>query len=192
MIKITEESYPYKGYLKVKQAIVEHEFKNGTKNVYSRFKLDRPDAVAILIYNRDTNNFILTKQFRYPIFDRESNFVIEIVAGKIDGDEAPKEAASREILEEVGYRINPKTLEDPIEIYPSPGYTNEKIYIFFAIVTDSDKDKNHGGGLDTENEEIEIVEMPAENFMQAIISNEIKDAKTILSASLFAEFTFQK
>lgn len=192
MIKIIEESFAYKGYLKVKQAIVEHVFKNGTTNTYSRFKLDRPDAVAILIFNRDTNSVILTKQFRYPIFDREDSFIIEVVAGKIDGDEEPKVAAVREVMEEVGYKINPEDLAEPVVFYPSPGYTNEKIYAFLAVVNNSDKDEKLGGGLETENEEIEIIEIEYLDFIKLISKNKIQDAKTIICASLLTSFAFSK
>lgn len=192
MIKIIEESFAYKGYLKVKEAVVEHVFKNGITNTYSRFKLDRPDAVAILIYNRDTHKVILTKQFRYPIFDREDDFILEVVAGKIDGNEKPSIAAAREVMEEVGYKINPDSLIEPIMSYPSPGYTNERIYSFLAVVGNADKDNNSGGGLDTENEEIEIIEMDFNEFMESVSKNKIQDAKTIICASLMLGFTFDK
>ncbi len=106
-VEIQLEKRVYDGYLKVDEGVVS-EIENGEKTIsYSRFALNRPNAVATLVYNSDEDTVILVRQHRYPVhvqggFD---SHILEIPAGKIDGDEDPREAAIREIKEEIGYDI---------------------------------------------------------------------------------------
>ena len=183
-IKILSEERAFDRYFKVDKALISEKTSDTTSETYSRYKLTRPDAVAVLVYNEDTKKVTLVKQFRYPIAHRVSEYVLEVVAGKIDGDENPKQSAVREVLEEVGYKITEDRLGEPIEIFASPGYSTEVIYIFLVVVKNSDKDENSGGGLDTEHENIEIVEMDIKEFMSKINLNEIKDSKTIIASTL--------
>ena len=69
---------------------------------------------------------LLVKQFRY-LYGEE---IYEIPAGKVEEGEDPSLTAKRELEEEAGYiaeKITPL-----LTIYPTPGYTDEKIYIYFA------------------------------------------------------------
>jgi ADP-ribose pyrophosphatase len=183
-IKTHSEFRDYDGYFKIDRITVD-EFEDGIyKSNFKRFRLTRPDAVTILVFNEDTNNVILVKQFRYPIFNHTQENILEAVAGKIDAGESPATAAVRELWEEVGYKIKEDRLGKPIEMYASPGYSTEKITIFLAVVKDSDKDPGAGGGVQGEHENIEIVEMDINEFMSKINSNEIKDSKTIIASRL--------
>ncbi len=137
-----------------------------------------------MVLNEDTNKIILVKQFRYPIIHHTTENVLEVVAGKIDSGETQKQAAVRELLEEIGYRISEDRLSHCIEIFASPGYSTEKIYIFLAVVNKSDRDFSFGGGLQNEHENIEVVEIDLKEFIKKINSNEIKDSKTIIAANL--------
>lgn len=183
-INIIGESRAYDSYFKIDEAKVSEKQPDGSSIEYSRFKLTRPDAVTVLVYNEDTGNVILVKQFRYPIIHHTSENIFEAVAGKIDAGETPKQAAVRELFEEIGYKISEDKLGKPIEIFASPGYSSEKIYIFLAVVKDSDKVEDAGGGVQGEHENIEIVEMHISEFISKINSNEIKDSKTIIASNL--------
>lgn len=181
--KLHSEIRDYNAYFKVDMVTVS-EFHDGIyATEYKRYKLTRPDAVAILVFNEDTKNVILVKQMRYPIIQHTSENILEAVAGKIDEGETPKQAAVRELSEEIGYTISEDRLSSPIEIFASPGYSSEKIYIFLAVVKDSDKTTD-GGGVAGEHENIEIVEIDIEEFIAKIKSNEIKDSKTIIASNL--------
>lgn len=183
VIRLQKEIRDYDKYFKIDSVVID-ELENGIfKDSYTRYKLTRPDAVAILVFNEDTKQITLVKQFRYPISHRESENILEVVAGKIDGDESPKKAAIRELEEEIGYRISEEILSNPIEMYASAGYSTEKIYIFLAVVKNSDK-VSDGGGVAGEHENIEIVNMDLSDFMSKIRSNEIKDSKTLLASTL--------
>ena len=183
-IRIASEYRGYDSYFKVDIARIEEIDGGKVSSTYDRFKLTRPDAVGILVYNEDSKKVILVKQFRYPIIHHTKENVLEIVAGKIDSGETPKQSAVRELFEEIGYKITEERLGNAMEIFASPGYSTEKIYIFLAVVKNSDKEYGCGGGLESEHENIEIVEMDIQEFVKKIKTNEIKDSKTIISSNL--------
>ena len=173
MEKIKEETV-YGGYMKVVKA----EFTDG-KNIFSREKIMRPDAVAVLVYNPGKGIVILTKQFRYPIEDREPENLYEVVAGVVDEGEIPNETAVREVSEEVGYNIKVGDLHFLFESYNSVGYSTEKVYYYIAFVDDENK-VSLGGGLKSENENIEVVEMEYFAFLDLLRNKQIKDTKTLI------------
>lgn len=180
-IKVLSEIRAFDSYFKVDKALVSHDKGDGTTETYSRYKLTRPDAVAVLIVNRDTEKITLVKQFRYPIADKEPNGVLEIVAGKMDEGETPEQTAIREVMEEVGYEINLECLSLPTIAYASPGYSSEKIYTYIATVNNEMKVAS-GGGLESEHESIEIIEIDVQEFMEMVRDGEIIDSKTLIAA----------
>ena len=105
-IRVISEERAFDSYFKVDKAVVGEKQEDGSEITYNRFKLTRPDAVAILVFNEDTKKVILVKQFRYPIVHKTPENIYEVVAGKIDGNQTAKEAAVREIHEEIGYKIS--------------------------------------------------------------------------------------
>jgi nudix-type nucleoside diphosphatase (YffH/AdpP family) len=144
-----------------------------------RFVVTRPEAVAIILHNPFRNTLILIKQFRAPVFTKDQDpFVIEVPAGIIEKDEKPSVCAVREVFEETGYNIeNPEYLRS---FYTSPGILNEKVHLFYAKISDEDK-KGKGGGLETENEFIELLEVSVDDALKMIQSGEIFDAKSIIA-----------
>jgi nudix-type nucleoside diphosphatase (YffH/AdpP family) len=80
-------------------------------------------------------------------------------------------------MEETGYQI--QNVRKLFEAYMSPGAVTEILYFFIAEYDDHMK-INDGGGLDHEQEDIEVLELDFEVAYNMIASGEIKDAKTIL------------
>ena len=181
MQKITKQQLLTKGFLKVEEAEIEYRDKNKKLHKYTRERLIREEAVAVFIYNTETNRVILTKQFRFPIADKVEEPVLEIVAGKVSTGEDPMETALRESLEESGYKINKEKLKFIASVFASPGYTSERFYLYYAEVVNGNK-VNEGGGLEDEHEFIEVVEMPMDNFMKLVDKGKIEDCKTLLTA----------
>lgn len=180
-VKIIEEKRVYDGYTKIDEALIEDTLENGKASTYMRQKVVRPDAVAGLIYNVDTESIVLTKQHRYPTqTGRRNGFIYEVPAGKIDSGEDPKEAFMRECFEEVGYRLKEENIEFCSSCYVTPGYSTEKMYFFIATATNKDKIKNAGGGLASENENIEIHELHYLQFRSMM--DTFEDLKTKLLA----------
>jgi nudix-type nucleoside diphosphatase (YffH/AdpP family) len=181
---VGSEHVEFDKYFRVDSAAIEETEGTHFKASYKRYKLVRKDAVAVLLFNEDTGKIMLIKQFRYPIAHKVSEPILEVVAGKIDDGETPKQAAVRELLEEVGFRIEEERLGKPIEMFASPGYSTEKIYVFMASVKNSDRDLNFGGGVATEHENIETVEMSVSEFQGKVLSGEIQDSKTLIASML--------
>ena len=63
---------------------------------------------------------------------------------------------------------------------------------FFVAEYDKDQRVSEGGGLEEENEEIEVVEMSFEEAFIKIGSGEIKDAKTVLLLQYARIYLFQE
>lgn len=182
-IKIGKEERAYDGYFKIDQAEMQETHENGEVKTFKRFKVTRPDAVGVLVYNEDSRKIILVRQQRYPIAHKVKENILEIVAGKIDAGETPKQAAVREMKEEIGYEITEDMLHCHMETYPSPGYSSETVHIYVVIVGDRHK-VSKGGGVEGEHENIDIVEMDRLEFKSRIKDGQIKDGKTILASTI--------
>lgn len=156
----------------------DYKFENGWKRL-SRESYDRGNGTGLLLYNEEKGTVILTKQFRMPAYVNtpSDGMSIEVCAGAIDKNEAPEVCIIREAEEEVGYKLD--NVKKVMECYMSPGAVTEKMYLFVAPYTD-DMKITDGGGLDDEDEEIEVLEIPFSKALKMIENFEIIDAKTIL------------
>lgn len=176
MIKIKQEKIVFKDGLTLEKGELESE----TGEAYSRTRVNRQDASCVLVLNTDTNKILLTRQFRYGASAKTSEYMLEVVAGKVDEGEEPLETAIRETEEEIGYRVKQDNIKFLATCFSSPAYSSERYHIYFATVTSADK-KGKGGGLKNENEQIELVEMSVETFKQQISTGKFLDAKTYVA-----------
>ncbi|GAA4166579.1 GDP-mannose pyrophosphatase NudK [Chryseobacterium ginsenosidimutans] len=151
---------------------------DGTVEQQSREAYDRGNGAVILLYNKNSETVILTRQFRLPTFinGNPSGMLIEACAGLLDNDN-PEECIKRETEEETGYKIS--KVEKIFEAYMSPGSVTEILHFFIAEYSKEMKITD-GGGLDEEGENIEVLELSFEETLKMIDSGEIKDAKTIM------------
>ncbi len=151
---------------------------DGTTETNTREAYDRGNGAAILLYNTQTRTVILTRQFRLPTFinGNADGMLIEACAGLLDKDQ-PDVAIKRETEEETGYKVS--SVEKVFEAYMSPGSVTEMLYFFIAEYSSAMK-VHEGGGLEEEQENIEVLELPVDRAMQMLNSGEIKDAKTIM------------
>ncbi len=154
------------------------QLKNGNWQNQNRECYDRGNGAAILLYNPIKKTVILTQQFRMPTYlnGNENGMMIEVCAGLLDGDD-PLTCIKKEAEEETGYKID--TPVKVFEIYTSPGAVTEIIHYFIAEYSDEMK-VNDGGGLATESEEIEVLEIDINKALSMIADGIIKDAKTII------------
>jgi GDP-mannose pyrophosphatase NudK len=159
---------------------VTYEFtpENGEPETQRREVYDRGNGAAILLYNKEKQTVILTRQFRLPTFlnGNENGMMIEVCAGLLD-EKNPEDCIKRETEEETGYRI--QEVKKVFEAYMSPGAVTEILYFFTAEYRPEMK-VSEGGGLATEHEYIEVMELPFDNAMKMVYNGEIKDAKTIM------------
>jgi nudix-type nucleoside diphosphatase (YffH/AdpP family) len=139
---------------------------------------DRGNGAAILLYNTQQKTVILTRQFRLPSYlnGNETGMMIEVCAGLLDEDH-PEQCIIRETEEETGYRIT--KVDKIMETYMSPGAVTEILYLFVGEYDESMK-VSDGGGVEHEEENIDVLEMTYDEAYAMIESGEIKDAKTIM------------
>ena len=156
----------------------DYQLESGNWVNQSRESYDRGNGATILLYNKEKKTIILIEQFRMPTYlnGNDKGMIIETCGGLLDGDD-PITCIIKETEEEVGYKIlNVKKI---FESYMSPGAVTEVIHFFIAEYKDTMK-VSEGGGLDSEHEEIDILELDFNKALEMIKTGEIKDAKTIM------------
>ena len=190
-VRLVREEVLSDDWATLRRTTVAHRGSDGEWHELTRETYDRGDGAAILIYDLDRRTVILTRQFRYPAYvNGHDDLLIEVPAGLLD-DAAPAEAVARELEEETGYRVGP-----PVEVFDafmSPGSVTERLHLFVAPYAPSDR-VGKGGGVASEHEDIEILEVPFEEAMAMVGRGLIRDAKTIMllqhaALNLFASRT---
>ncbi len=177
-IKVTETKLLSDNWYVLNKVTFDYQKKDGKVESHIREVYDRGNGAAILLYNSDKKTVILTRQFRLPTYlnGNKNGMMIEVCAGLLDQDN-PEEAVIRETEEETGYRLS--KVQKVIETYMSPGSVTEILYLFVGEYDETMK-VNDGGGLDAEQENIEVLEYTFDEAYAMIESGEITDAKTIM------------
>ena len=123
---------------------------------------------AVAIFPRDGDRCKLLKQYRYAI----DQYIIEAPAGTMEQGEVPLTTAGRELIEETGFAA--ATIEPRGFIYTTPGFTDEKIFLFEARnLTPSQVYGND------EDEVIEVIDVALRDLPAMIRDGRIIDGKTI-------------
>ncbi len=177
-IKITKTELLSDNWYVLNKVSYELHKTDGTVENQTREVYDRGNGATILLYNKTSKTIILTRQLRIPTYlnGNKTGMMIETCAGLLDTENA-EECIKRETEEETGYQIS--EVKKVFEVYMSPGSVTEIIYFFVAEYSKEMK-VNDGGGLDEEQENIEVLELGFDAAYAMIASNEIKDAKTIM------------
>ncbi|KRD58556.1 GDP-mannose pyrophosphatase [Flavobacterium sp. Root935] len=177
-IEITETKLLSDNWYVLNKVTFNYKKENEKIESHIREVYDRGNGAGILLYNSAKKTVILTRQFRLPTYlnGNKTGMMIEVCAGLLDKDNA-EQAIIRETEEETGYRL--KKVQKVIETYMSPGSVTEILYLFVGEYDESMK-VSSGGGLDAEQENIEVLEYTFDEAYKMIESGEITDAKTIL------------
>lgn len=131
-----------------------------------REMIDHHGGVAIVPVLGDS--VILIRQFRIAT----NRIMMEIPAGRLEGDESPLDRATAELEEEIGYRAG--RLELAHTYFSSAGFTNERMHIYLAF--DLEKTAQN---LEFD-ERIELIHLPIRDLEAMLVAGEIEDAKTII------------
>lgn len=123
---------------------------------------------AVVILPRDGDDILLIRQWRAPI----GQYIYEAPAGTMETGEDPLQTARRELIEETGR--DAKCLNPRGYIYTTPGFTDEKLWLFEArdLILSSEFSPD-------EDEIIETVKFSPAQIRRMIVKGEIVDAKTI-------------
>ena len=127
-------------------------------------------ACALYVEN---DKAVFVRQYRYAYGED----VLEIPAGKLEKGENPAKAAARELEEETGVKCG--NLQHIFTLYPTPGYTNEKIYIYLA------KDGERIPAHPDRGEFLDIVWLKRQEVLDLLSRGEIRDGKTIVALQYY-------
>src|SRR5436190_10833738 len=140
---------------------------------YIREVVHHPGS-AVILPSFDDGTIGLVRQYRHPAV----KYLLELPAGSLNDQESPEAGAGRELEEELG--IVAGRLEKLTEFFVSPGFCEEKMWLYLA--TDLTPTTQR---LD-EDELIEVIRVPIDRALQMISDGEIEDAKTIIGLLLAA------
>ncbi len=150
----------------------------GNWSTHRREAYDRGNGATVLLVDWNRRTVLLTRQFRVPAYvnGHHDGMLVETPGGLLDDDDAAT-AIRREAAEETGYDVAAVT---PLfELYMSPGSVTERVAFFVAEYTPADR-LHHGGGLESEGEDIEVLELDLDDALARIATGEIVDGKTVL------------
>ena len=183
---ITRQRRLFDDFFKIDELFVTHRQIDGTmSSVQRRLVFERGDSVAVLLFNRDRRAVVLVEQFKAPALlarrrddpATTDGWLVETLAGMIDDGETPETAAIRETLEETGYQI--RTAEPIGRFFVSPGGTSERVFLYFAEVTDADR-ADEGGGID--DEDIRVLHVGLAELFERLARGLIEDVKLAIGA----------
>lgn len=161
---ITNRDVKFSGYYQLEELTI----KQKQNNIIKREFLTNKDGVAAIVYNSENDKYVFVSQWR-PCSEKN---MIEVVAGSIEEGETPIEAVEKEVLEEIGYKVD-KIIELN-SFYVSPGTVKEKVHLFFVVVSEK---VNDGGGKKEEQEELDVIYYDYDE----VINMKFLDAKTIIA-----------
>lgn len=176
--KIIKKTTNYDGYLRFSTVNVQHDlFGGGVSAGVSREVLERGRAVVVLPYDPAADAVILIEQFRVGAMMAFSGgddaWIIEAIAGEIDGDDDPADVARREATEEAGVTLGRMELIGTV--MASPGCSTECYTLYCGEVDSAGAGGIHG--LAHEGEDIRAFVEP-----WAVAARRLDDTETIIAA----------
>ena len=162
----------------LRRTTLEVRRRDGRWTTTERETYDRGDGAVVVPYDLERGTVLLTRQFRYPAYvnGHPTGMLVEAAAGLLDADD-PATAMRREAAEELGVGLG--ELQLVFTAYMSPGSVTEKLFCYVAPYRAADR-VSEGGGVEDEGEDVEVLEVPFAEALEAVRTGEIADAKTIM------------
>jgi ADP-ribose pyrophosphatase len=140
-------------------------------------------AAAVLPIDPGRDEVVLLRQFRLAahLANGRGNLV-EIVAGHVEADEQPAEAARRECVEEIG--LAPGLLVELFTYLTSPGMSDEEITLFLGVVDASGVPERAGAAA--EHEETVPMRVPIDAALAALAAGTVRNGPLIIALQWLA------
>ncbi|HEX2528295.1 MAG TPA: NUDIX domain-containing protein [Geminicoccus sp.] len=130
--EVLERREVWRGFFRAEALKIRHECFSGGEVECARELWFQRRAVAVLPYDPRHDRVLLVEQFRTGAMEHpEGPWVLEAVAGMVDGDDGLEETARRETMEEAG--LNLWQLEEVGVFLSSPGCTTERVHTFIGL-----------------------------------------------------------
>lgn len=183
-VEILEKTICFEGFFRLERYRLRHRLFNGDwSRPLVRELFERGHAAAILPYDPIRDEVILIEQFRVGALAAPGGpWLLEIVAGVIEGNENTEEVVKRESMEEADCVIT-----DLIPLYDflvSPGGTTERVALFCGRV-----DAAHAGGIHgaaDEDEDIKVHVVTLDAALALVKSGRINSASSIIALQWLA------
>lgn len=176
-VRIQSEQLLSDSWYILKKTTFDLKRRDGRWQSMTRETYDRGNGAVALLYNRARRTVLLTRQFRFPAFVNDHHgYLIEAPAGLLD-NASPEARMRAELEEETGRRV--ARLHKVFDVFMSPGSVTERLH-FFVGEYDAASQIGCGGGLEEEGEDIEVIELDADQALAMTASGEIMDGKTIM------------
>lgn len=155
-VEIISQEPLLSSYLKIEKLQIKFRlFGGGWSQVFTRERMKREHAAAVLLYHLASDQVVMVEQLRMGVLELvdKSPWILEPVAGVIEVGDSPEQTAHKEALEEAGCTI---TKLIPIGTYiGSPGISTELTTVFCGLINRLPLDQsNHG--LQVEGEDIRV------------------------------------
>ena len=162
----------FEGWLNVKLYMMQV----GDGTPFKRAVEDHGTAVAVLPYDATRKTALLVSMPRAPVRLSQDDDILEVPAGVIEGDD-PIDCARREAMEEVGVRLH--DVEVVMKAWSMPSVSTERATLCLAAYDAADR-VEAGGGLEGENEHIDVHEVPLATLWDQVRAGSLPDMKTAL------------
>jgi ADP-ribose pyrophosphatase len=137
--------------------------------------ITHPGSVVVLPV-LDDKRIVMVRQYRHAT----RQYLWELVAGRKEPEETPKQGAARELLEETGYRA--KRLTVFLDVFPTPGFLEERMYLVLA------EGLKAGEARPEEDEKIEVRAYKIKELTEMMKKGRLKDAKSIAGILYYLTF----
>jgi len=174
MAKIVSSETLYSGWSKLYRATIELD--DGVQ--VQREIEDHGAAVAVLPFDPERRTALLVRQLRNgPLLaGAVEPRLLETPAGLIDPGEDEETAVRREAMEEVGVEL--VDLVKTVSAFSCPGVSTERIALFLGAYSQAGR-TGAGGGLASEHENIEVVELSLTELSRMADGGDLTDLKTL-------------
>lgn len=173
------------GFRNFEAVTVTHESLDGERRIgpLRRELLSTGSVVVVIPYDPVLDAVVVIRQFRIGAALKTAHAAaLELPAGLVDEEEAPGEAAVRELFEESG--LEAKAIERCFTMLPSPGLTDEYAFVYLALVDASRL--RASAGLAEEHEDIRPIAAKADGLIEAVDEGRIENGFLIACAHWFA------
>lgn len=179
-LEVMRHRQPYGNFFAVEEYDLRfRRFDGGMSPTVNRAVFISADAAVVLPYDPLRDRVLLIEQFRMgPVARGDSQpWLLEAIAGRIDGGETPEDAAHREAMEEAGLVLG--TLLPANHYYPSPSAKSEFLYTYVGLADLPDGSAGLGG-VPGEDEDIRGHLLSFDELLDLVDSGEVTAGPLVL------------